>query len=122
MNERTTGDAIGLGELSAADLHALRLATQVFRHRAQMLAKPALDRYWADLGRAVDFELARHGVGFVLGQAPDVQLDETADADDRQLLAEQLGLLAGNDQLAPAVRALCSTLRSRIVATVEVGE
>jgi hypothetical protein len=103
-----------LAALSPADLHALRLATQVFRHKAALQGRSAVERYWTDLGRAVDFALAAHGVGFVVGTPPQVMLDRSADHEDRLLLDEHLGLLASNAGLPRAVRELCAALRERV--------
>lgn len=103
-----------LGALSAADLQALRLAAQVFRHKALLQGRPALERYWTELGRAVDFALARLGIGFVVGAPPAIRLDAAADEDDRRTLDEQLGLLCGNEMLPPAVREACRELRQRV--------
>jgi hypothetical protein len=102
--------------LSAADLQALRLATQVFRHKAAMQARPVLERYWADLGRQVDFGLAQRGIGFVVGTPIATTLDDSATDEDRRMLDEQLRLLADNEQLPGAVREACAALRQRVAA------
>ena len=103
-----------LGELAEADLLALRLAAQVLGHKAGLLGRPTVVDWFAALEHAVDFEMARRGVGFVLGPAPELRLPAHADGADRRLLADHLGLLADNDRLAPQVRALCAELQATI--------
>lgn len=105
---------IEIAALSAADLQALRLAAQVFQHKSALLGRPLLERYWADLGRAVDFALAGRGIGFVVGTPPAVVLDARADEDDQRVLDDHLGLLAANGQLPAAVREVCAALRQRV--------
>lgn len=103
-----------IAALGPNDLQALRLATQVLRHKAALAGRQPVERYWADLGRAVDFEMARRGIGFVVGRPPSVALDRPADEEDRRVLADDLGLLAENGQLPAAVRDVCTTLRRRV--------
>jgi hypothetical protein len=103
-----------LRELAEADLVALRLAAQVLGHKAGLHDRPAVVSWFADLGHAVDFEMARRGVGFVLGQPPEPNLPADADEHDRGLLVEHLGLLSDNGQLSAAVRAFCSALRASL--------
>ena len=111
MNERLQSAALDrLPDLSPAELEQMRLATQVLAHKAALTGRPLVERYWRDLGRAVAFALARRGIGFVVGRPPRVALDDGAEPADRAMLAEHLGLLAGNAQLPPAVRELCAAL------------
>lgn len=105
-----------IAALSAADLQALRLATQVLRHKAALQGRPAVEHYWTDLGRAVDFALARRGIGFVVGEPPTVALDSTAEDEDRRMLDDHLRLLADNEQLPAPVRTVCASLRRRVAA------
>jgi hypothetical protein len=108
------GVAARLRELAEADLVALRLAAQVLGHKAGLHDRPVVVAWFADLGHAVDFEMARRGVGFVLGEPPEPQLRADADEHDRALLVEHLGLLSDNGQLSAAVRAFCTALRAAL--------
>jgi hypothetical protein len=108
-------DGVGtlLGALPTADLHALRLAAQVMRHKAQLDDRPLVADYFASLGDASTGELAERGEAFrVLSPAPQLGLDPAADAEDHRLLAEYLGLLVGNQKLSPALREVSRNLRS----------
>jgi hypothetical protein len=75
--------------LADRDLFGLRLAGQVLGHKAA---------------------LARRGVGVVLVRQAELGLAAEADASDRQLLAEYLGLLAANDALSDGQRAFCRSM------------
>ncbi|HEY7599348.1 MAG TPA: hypothetical protein VH741_05430 [Candidatus Limnocylindrales bacterium] len=103
-----------LAELADADLLALRLAAQVLAHKAALVGRPLVGRWFGELERAVDFALARRGVGLVLGQPAAPSLPADASAEDRRLVVEHLGLLAGNDRLAEALRRLCADLQATI--------
>lgn len=102
-----------LGGLPTADLHVLRLAAQVMRHKAQLDDRPLVADYFARLGDASTGELAERGEAFrVIAPAPDLGLDANADAEDHRVLAEYLGLLVGNDRLSPVLRDVSRNLRS----------
>jgi hypothetical protein len=88
---------------------------QVLGHKAALAGRPAAARYFADLEHAVDFAMARRGVGFVLGEAPEPMLSAAAGGDERRLVADHLRLLADNDRLSATVRELCADL----LATIE---
>lgn len=113
-----TDIAARLGALAEADLLALRLAAQVLGHKAGLLDRPAVVGWFTALEQAVKLEMARRGIGFVLGRASEPRLPASADAEDRRLLDEHLGLLAGNGQLSDAVRRLCAELRIELQATI----
>ena len=100
--------------LADADLLALRLAAQVLRHKAALAGRPLVARWFEDLGRAVDSAMARHGVGFVVGEAPTLALPREADESDRAMLVDHLRLVATNPALSPALRAACAELRETV--------
>ncbi len=103
-----------LGGLADGDLLALRLASQVLGHKAGLLGRPAVAGWFGDLGQAVNLELARRGVGLVIGRTTAPRLAAMVDPADRLLLGEHLGLLADNTQLSAAVRGLCGELREQL--------
>jgi hypothetical protein len=111
----STDIAARLGALAEADLLALRLAAQVLGHKAALRDRPAVVGWFTDLELAVKMEMARRGIGFVLGRSSEPRLPASADDEDRRLLDEHLGLLCGNGQLSDAVRAFCSALRKALV-------
>jgi hypothetical protein len=107
------GESTLLGALPTADLHALRLAAQVMRHKAQLDDRPFVADYFARLDDASTGELAERGEAFrVIAPIPQLGLDARADAEDHRLLAEYLGLLVGNDRLSAALRDVSRNLRS----------
>lgn len=107
-------DASLLTVMATADLHALRLAAQVMRHKAELDERPLVADYFTRLSHASAGELAARGEAFrVIPAATRLGLDPSADAEDRRLLAEYLGLLIGNERLSPALREITRTLRSR---------
>jgi hypothetical protein len=103
-----------LDDLETADLHALRLAAQVMRHKAELDSRPMVADYFARLGTLATSELARRGEALrviptptPLGLAPD------ADAEDRRVLGEYLTLLVANERLPQALRDVSRRLRTR---------
>ena len=103
-----------LAELATADVHALRLAAQVMRHKADLDGRPLVADYFYVLGNVCLAELGRRGEGIrVIAAVPLLALDVNADAEDKRLLAEYLGLLIGNEALSVALREVSRQLRSR---------
>jgi hypothetical protein len=103
-----------LAELGTAELHALRVAAQVMRHKADLDERPLVADYFNILGNLCLAELGRRGEGLrVIPAVPVLALDVSADADDRRVLAEYLGLLIGNERLSTALRDVSRQLRSR---------
>ena len=98
--------------LADAELFGLRLAAQVLGHKAALAGRPRVARWFADLESLIAFRLASRGVGVVLGAEPRLALAPDADAADRRLLAEYLGLLADNEGLTKAQRETCRALRA----------
>ena len=96
--------------LADRDLFGLRLAGQVLGHKAALASRPRVARWFADLESVAVAELARRGVGVVLVRQAELGLAAQADASDRQLLAEYLGLLAANDALSDGQRAFCRSM------------
>ena len=108
------GESTLLASLPTADLHALRLAAQVMRHKAELDERPRVADYFARLGLASTGELASRGEAFrVVPAETRLGLDPSADADDHRLLAESLSLLVANDRLSRPLRDLSRDLRSR---------
>jgi hypothetical protein len=108
------GENTLLAALPTADLHALRLAAQVMRHKAELDDRPHVADYFTRLGNASAGELAGRGEAFrVIPPATRLGLDPAADAEDHRLLAEFLGLLIGNERLSTALRDVTRALRSR---------
>jgi hypothetical protein len=103
-----------LANLTTADLHALRLAAQVMRHKAELDERPYVADYFARLNSASTGVLATRGEAFrVVPAATALGLDAGADAEDRRVLAELLGLLVANEHLSAALRDVSRDLRSR---------
>ena len=108
------GDASLLSVMATADLHALRLAAQVMRHKAQLDERPLVADYFERLDVASTGELSTRGDAIlIIPPVTRLGLDPAADGEDRRLLAEYLGLLVGNERLSPALRQLSRSLRSR---------
>ncbi|MDP8905882.1 MAG: hypothetical protein M3N29_11385 [Chloroflexota bacterium] len=103
-----------LGELATSDLHALRLAAQVLRHKAELESRAPIADYFGRLVERSLVELAARGEGvIVIADRVDTRLPGTASRDDRRVLAEYFGLLIGNEQLSPTLRAALRALRAR---------
>lgn len=108
------GDGGLLRGLATADLHALRLAAQVMRHKAELDERPLVTDYFVRLDHASTGELATRGEALrVIPPTDRLGLDPAAGPEDRRLLAEYLGMLIGNERLSPALRELSRQLRSR---------
>ncbi|HVM29642.1 MAG TPA: hypothetical protein VM305_02565 [Candidatus Limnocylindrales bacterium] len=104
-----------LAALSDADLFGLRLAGQVLGHKAALVGRPRVARWFAELETVMGAELARRGVGVLLASEPDLVLPADADAEDYSVLAEYLSLLAANAALSDAQRQTCRRLLERVV-------
>ena len=108
------GESTLLADLSTADLHGLRLAAQVMKHKAELDDRPLVGDYFDRLGMAAAGELAARGEALrLVTAATPLGLGPSADAEDRRLLAEYLGLLIGNERLSQPLRELGRSLRSR---------
>ena len=103
-----------LGDLETADLHALRLAAQVMRHKAELDSRPMVADYFARLGYVATGELARRGEALsVIPSSTPLGLAPGADAEDRRVLGEYLTLLVANERLPQALRDVSRQLRTR---------
>lgn len=103
-----------LTALADADLVALRLGAQVLAHKAELEDRPRVAAYFELLEQSVLAELASRTRGMrVETERPEVTLGDVADAEDRRLTAEYLGLLVANERLSPGLRDLCRALRAR---------
>lgn len=103
-----------LGDLAPADLHSLRLAAQVLRHKAEIERRDLLADYFARLADYSLVELAARGEGvMILTAPPKLGLAPAADREDRRLLAEFLGLLIANEHLSGSLRTALRGLRAR---------
>jgi hypothetical protein len=108
------GESTLLADLATADVHALRLAAQVMRHKADLDERPNVADYFDLLGNVCTAELARRGEALrVIAAMAPLALDVNADAEDRRVLAEYLGLLIGNERLSASLRDVSRQLRSR---------
>jgi hypothetical protein len=103
-----------LEDLATADLHALRLAAQVMRHKAELDAHPLVADYFAQLGYVATSELATRGEALRVIRTPTpLGLAPAADAEDRRVLGEYLTLLVANERLPQALRDVSKQLRAR---------
>jgi len=103
-----------LDDFETADLHALRLAAQVMRHRAELDSRPMVADYFARLGYVATDELARRGEALrVIPTPTTLCLAPGADAEDRRVLGEYLTLLVANERLPQALRDMSRQLRTR---------
>jgi hypothetical protein len=103
-----------LSDLETADLHALRLAAQVMRHKAELDSRPLVADYFARLGNIATGELATRGEALRVIPAPtELDLAPAADAEDRRVLGEYLTLLVANERLPQALRDVSRHLRAR---------
>jgi hypothetical protein len=101
-------------DLGTADLHALRLAAQVMRHKAELDSRPMVADYFVRLGYVATGELARRGEALrVIATPTPLGLPPGADAEDRRVLGEYLTLLVANERLSPALREMSRQLRKR---------
>jgi hypothetical protein len=105
---------LGLADLEDADLFALRLAGQVLGHKAALVGRPGVARWFADFESVVAAELARRGIGVVLVDEPQLALPEDAGEEDQRLVREYLSLLAANQGLSSAQRSFCAALARRV--------
>jgi len=103
-----------LDDLATADLHALRLAAQVMRHKAELDSRPLVADYFARLGYVATGELAKRGEALrVIPTPTPLGLAPGADAEDRRVLGEYLTLLVANERLSQALRDVSRQLRTR---------
>lgn len=103
-----------LGDLGTSDLHALRLAAQVMRHKAELDDRPLVADYFARLGYVATSELAMRGEALrVIPTHTSIGLAPAADAEDRRVLGEYLTLLVANERLPQALRDVSKQLRAR---------
>lgn len=103
-----------LADLPAPDLHGLRLAAQVLRHKAELERRDRIADYFDRLAEAALVELAVRGEGVrVLTLAAPIGLPAEATAEDRRRLAEYFTLLIANEQLSGRLRAALRGLRAR---------
>lgn len=115
LEDATDDQPSALEPLNDTELFGLRLAAQVLAHKAVLAGRPRVARWFTALESAIVQQLARRGVGVVVATRSELDL-EGADAADRELLADYLGLLAGNDGLSAGQREACRALRSKFVA------
>jgi hypothetical protein len=107
-------DADLLDQLATADLHALRLAAQVMRHKAELDQRPLVADYFARLGYVATGQLARRGEALrVIPTPTPLGLAPAADAEDRRLVGEYLTLLVANERLSAGLRDVSRQLRTR---------
>ena len=103
-----------LTALADGDLVALRLGAQVLAHKAELAERVQVAAYFEALEQAVLVELASRTPGLrAVSAPPAVGLAPAADAEDRRLTAEYLGLLVANERLSPQLHDLCRALRAR---------
>jgi hypothetical protein len=103
-----------LTALADADLVALRLGAQVLAHKAELAARARVAAYFELLEKSALAELASRARGIrTVTERPQPTLAPVADAEDRRLTAEYLGLLVANERLSPELRDLCRALRAR---------
>lgn len=103
-----------LTALADTDLVALRLGAQVLAHKAELADRAHVSAYFELLEQSVLAELASRTRGIrAVTQRPEVALASVADAEDRRLTAEYLGLLVANERLSEQLRDLCRALRAR---------
>lgn len=103
-----------LTALADADLIALRLGAQVLAHKAELADRTVVAAYFGLLERSALAELASRTRGMrTVAERPQIALSDQADAEDRRLTAEYLGLLVANEHLSPQLRDLCRALRAR---------
>lgn len=94
-----------LDSLSAADLEALRLSSQVLAHKAAMAALPRVAMFFSSVESEAVVETAARGqCGQRAEQGADPWRTAPLTPVDRAAIAAYLELLANNDGLSPAVR------------------
>ena len=96
---------VGLGQLSADDLSALRLAAQVMGHRAALAGLPRVSMFFERIEAEAVAEQAARGQR---GERPANGFNPWRVAGltgaDRAAIVEYVGLLAGNNGLPAPVR------------------
>jgi hypothetical protein len=97
--------AATLDELTATDLDALRLASQVLAHKAALAEMPRVEMFFTTIEAEVAAEAAARGQrGQHGGQSADPWKSTPLTPVDRAAIAAYLELLAGNERLSPALR------------------
>jgi hypothetical protein len=104
-----------LGDLSDADLQALRLGAEIMGHKATLENRPLVADYFQRLEHLVR-ERIQVGTTDDDRPSPGVGTSSQADAEDRRLIAEYLELMASNERLSPALRDACRRLRADVQA------
>ncbi len=114
---------LDLSELDSVDLAALRLGAQIMGHKAELAARPTVDRFFKALQLTLDEELARRK------RSPDEEplvsladlpffgpreVPAAATDEDRRLTAEFLELLGANDRLSEPVRHAVRVLQGHL--------
>jgi hypothetical protein len=111
---RVDGGTNLLAGLATSDVHALRLAAQVMRHKAELDSRPLVADYFARLGNVATGELALRGEALRVIPAPALDgLAADADGEDRRVLGEYLTMLVANERLPSTLRDLSRQLRAR---------
>jgi hypothetical protein len=114
---------LDLSELDSVDLASLRLGAQVMGHKAELAARPRVEVFFKALQLTVDEELTRRKREVddkplvSVAQLPltgPAETEAPATPEDRQLTAELLDLLGGNERLSPPVRRAVRTLREQL--------
>jgi hypothetical protein len=112
---------VDLSVLGTEDLEALRLGAQVLSHRADLEGRSRVATFFSALGRGADEALTRRSRsdGAWTG-ALTIVLDQRADSpgeelEDHRLLTQYLDLLGNNPQLSVGVRAICGSIRGRLL-------
>lgn len=94
-----------LDELTAADLEALRLASQVLAHKAALAQMPRVEMFFVTIeAEAAAEAAARSQRGRRVGETADPWRTAPLTPVDRAAIAAYLELLAGNERLSPALR------------------
>ena len=94
-----------LDDLSATDLEALRLASQVLAHKAALAEMPRVEMFFTSIEAEAAAEGAARGQrGRRDGEAADPWKTAPLTPVDRAAIAAYLELLAGNERLSPAIR------------------
>ena len=94
-----------LEDLSATDLEALRLASQVLAHKAALAEMPRVEMFFTSIEAEAVAEGAARGQRGRRGTiAADPWKSAALTPVDRAAIAAYLELLAGNERLSPAIR------------------
>ncbi len=110
---------VDLAGLESADLAGVRLGAQIMGHKAAVIARTPVERFFATLAVAAGTERSLPGAG-QMRTAPVVlpfeERERPSDArEDRRLLIEYLDLLSANIRLSPGVRGVYDSIRHQLV-------